>query len=133
MRRNGAPRTGSWASAACSLRGYLRPYAARFGAMAVFAGLGIAAAIVVPLVTKAVIDGPIADSDRQGLYALGAAAITLGPAVEAGADVSSGAWVVSEGDTRRGDGCAGRALRQTAAAADALPQPVGVRAAARRG
>ena len=39
--------------------------------MAVFAGLGIAATIVVPLVTKAVIDGPIADSDRRGLYALG--------------------------------------------------------------
>ncbi|HWJ53088.1 MAG TPA: ABC transporter ATP-binding protein, partial [Propionibacteriaceae bacterium] len=60
------------------LRGYLRPYAARFGSMAVFAGLGIAATIVVPLVTKAVIDGPIAVSDRRGLYALGAAAITLG-------------------------------------------------------
>jgi ATP-binding cassette subfamily B protein len=33
---------------------------------------------VVPLVTKAVVDGPIARSDRPGLYALGAAAIALG-------------------------------------------------------
>ena len=40
--------------------------------------LGIAATILVPLVTRAVIDGPIADSDRRGLYALGAAAIALG-------------------------------------------------------
>jgi ATP-binding cassette, subfamily B, bacterial len=59
-------------------RSYLRPYALRFVSMAVFAGLGIAATIVVPLITRAVVDGPIAESDRRGLYALGAAAIALG-------------------------------------------------------
>jgi ATP-binding cassette, subfamily B, bacterial len=59
-------------------RGYLRPYAVRFVTMGIFAGLGIAATIVVPLVTRAVIDGPIATSDRRGLYVLGAAAIALG-------------------------------------------------------
>jgi ATP-binding cassette subfamily B protein len=77
VRRNGAPRTGSWVSL-WRFRSYLRPYALRFVSMAVFAGLGIAATIVVPLVTRAVIDGPIAESDRRGLYALGAAAIALG-------------------------------------------------------
>src|SRR3712207_9034277 len=46
--------------------------------MAVLAGMGSAATIVVPLVIRAVIDGPIANSDRRGLYALGAAAIALG-------------------------------------------------------
>ena len=70
-------RTGSWVSL-WRFRSYLRPYAARFVTMAIFAGLGIAAAIVVPLVTRAVVDGPIASSDRRGLYALGAAAIALG-------------------------------------------------------
>ena len=44
----------------------------------VLAGLGIAAAIVVPLVTRAVVDGPIAESDRRGLYVLGAAAVAIG-------------------------------------------------------
>ena len=56
-----APRTGSWVSL-WRFRSYLRPYAVRFVSMVVFAGLGIAAGIVVPLVTRAVIDGPIADS-----------------------------------------------------------------------
>ena len=77
VRRNRAPRTGSWVSL-WRFRSYLRPYALRFASMAVFAGLGIAATIVVPLVTRAVIDGPIADADRRGLYALGAAAIAVG-------------------------------------------------------
>ena len=76
-RRNGAARIGSWVSL-WRFRSYLRPYALRFVSMAVFAGLGIAATIVVPLITRAVVDGPIAESDRRGLYALGAAAIALG-------------------------------------------------------
>ena len=93
VRRTGEPRTGSWVSL-WRFRSYLRPYALRFGSMAIFAGLGIAATIVVPLVTKAVIDGPIADSDRRGLYALGAAAIAVG-IVEAGL-MFLRRWVVSK-------------------------------------
>jgi ATP-binding cassette subfamily B protein len=77
VRRNGVPRTGSWVSL-WRFRSYLRPYALRFVAMSVFAGLGIAATIVVPLITRAVVDGPIAEPDRRGLYALGAVAIALG-------------------------------------------------------
>ena len=40
--------------------------------------LGIGASILVPLVTRRVIDGPIAQSDRPGLYALGVVAIAVG-------------------------------------------------------
>ncbi|MET0693219.1 MAG: ABC transporter ATP-binding protein [Propionibacteriaceae bacterium] len=77
------------------LRRYMLPYRARFVLMIVFAGLGVAATIVVPLLTKAVIDGPIADSDRRGLYTLGAAAIGLG-IVEA-ALIFGRRWIVAKG------------------------------------
>ena len=60
------------------LRRYLLPYRRRFVAMIIFATLGVAASIVVPLVTKAVIDGPIARSDKPGLYALGLFALAVG-------------------------------------------------------
>ena len=70
-------RARSWASM-WRLRRYLLPYKARFAIMVVATVLGIAATIVVPLVTRAVIDGPIADSDRRGLYALGLLALGLG-------------------------------------------------------
>jgi ATP-binding cassette, subfamily B, bacterial len=64
------------------LRHYLGPYRARFIWSAILAGLGIGATIVVPLVTRAVIDGPIANSNHRGLYALGLFATALG-AIEA--------------------------------------------------
>lgn len=60
------------------LRTYMAPYRSRYLMMCVFAALGVGASIVVPLVTRAVIDGPIAKSDHPGLYALGAFAMTLG-------------------------------------------------------
>lgn len=60
------------------LRGYLRPYLGRFSVMFVMASIGIGATIVIPLVTKAVIDGPIADSDARGLLAFGLFATGLG-------------------------------------------------------
>ena len=59
-------------------RNYLRPYTGRFIAMVTFAVLSTVAGIVTPLVTRAIIDGPIARSDRPGLYTLGAFAIGLG-------------------------------------------------------
>ena len=59
-------------------RSYLRPYRWRFVLLVVFSVAGIFASILVPLVTRRVIDGPIAQSDRQGLYALGAFAIAVG-------------------------------------------------------
>jgi ATP-binding cassette, subfamily B, bacterial len=60
------------------LHGYLRPYLSRWVTMFVVALLGTGATIVVPLVTKAVIDGPIADRDERGLFTLGAFAVALG-------------------------------------------------------
>ncbi len=76
-KRDGSLRFGAAASL-WRFRTYLLPYRGRFIGSFVFAGIGVGAAIVVPLVTRAVIDGPIADSDRQGVYALGLLAIALG-------------------------------------------------------
>ena len=59
-------------------RSYLRPYRWRFVLLVVFSVAGIAASILVPLVIRRVIDGPIAHSDLSGLYALGAVAIMVG-------------------------------------------------------
>jgi ATP-binding cassette subfamily B protein len=77
------------------LRGYLLPYRARFIVMFFLAGIGIGAAIVIPLVTKAVIDGPIAHSDARGLLTLGLFAIGLG-VVEAFL-MFLRRWIVSKG------------------------------------
>jgi ATP-binding cassette subfamily B protein len=64
------------------LRSYVRPYAGLMGLMVLASFVGIGAGIVIPVVTKAVIDGPIADGDRSGLAWLGLLALGLG-AVEA--------------------------------------------------
>jgi len=74
---------------------YLAPYRARFVLMVVLAGLGVAATIVVPLVTKAVIDGPVATSDRPRLYALGLFALALG--VLEAVLIFARRWVVAVG------------------------------------
>ncbi len=76
-------------------RPYLRPHLWRFILMIIFAVAGVGASIVVPLVTRAVIDGPVAHSDRPGLYALGVAAIAIG-VIEA-LVVFGRRWVVSKG------------------------------------
>ncbi len=60
------------------LRSYLKPYLPRFIAMFVFGALSVGATIVVPLVTRAVIDGPVTHSDHRGLWALGLFALGLG-------------------------------------------------------
>jgi ATP-binding cassette, subfamily B, bacterial len=75
--RNGQPNRRS-SESLWRLRHYLGPYRARFFWSAVIAGVGIGATIVVPLITKAVIDGPIANANHQGLYALGLFATALG-------------------------------------------------------
>jgi ATP-binding cassette subfamily B protein len=93
--RDGQPKRRRSITSLWRLRGYLVPYRARFILMIVFAALGVGATIVVPLLTKAVIDGPIADSDRRGLYTLGAFAIALG-IVEA-ALIFARRWIVTKG------------------------------------
>ncbi|HEY9291174.1 MAG TPA: ABC transporter ATP-binding protein [Microlunatus sp.] len=75
--KNGNPKRHSY-TALWRLRSYMLPYLPRFIAMFVFGGLSVGATIVVPLVTRAVIDGPVADKDSQGLWALGLFALGLG-------------------------------------------------------
>ena len=65
------------------MRTYVRPYSGQMVLMVVAAGLAVAASIVVPLVTAAVVDGPIAHGDRAGLIPLGLLALLLG-VLEAG-------------------------------------------------
>src|SRR5215472_12836046 len=73
------PRASLW-----RVREYLRPYYSQILIMLVAALLGSGAEIVIPLLTKAAIDGPIADSARSAVHAygplipIGLAAIGLG-------------------------------------------------------
>jgi len=60
------------------LRGYLRPYALALTIMATAALLGVALTIAIPLVTKAIIDGPIAQHEVGPLLPLGLLALVLG-------------------------------------------------------
>ena len=60
------------------LRGYLRPHV---GALAIMLGTalgGVALAIAIPLVTKALIDGPITNGEIDGVLPLGLLALALG-------------------------------------------------------
>ncbi len=60
------------------IRSYLRQYRWQMVVMVVAAVIGVAASLVVPLLTKAVIDGPIAHHEVGGLWRLGGLAIALG-------------------------------------------------------
>lgn len=66
------------ASALRSLLPYLRPYRVRWITMVTVAVLCLAAAVIIPLMTKAVIDGPVLHHDQPGLWTLGTAATALG-------------------------------------------------------
>ncbi|MGD9619655.1 ABC transporter ATP-binding protein [Mycolicibacterium sp.] len=59
---------------------YLMPYRVRWIAMIVVALASLAATVAIPLMTKAVIDGPIRRQDQHGLWLLGAAAMGVGVA-----------------------------------------------------
>jgi ATP-binding cassette, subfamily B, bacterial len=60
------------------LRPYLRPHVGQVVAMFVIACLSVGASIVVPLVTKSVIDGPVRHHQPGRLLLLGLAALALG-------------------------------------------------------
>jgi len=60
------------------LRGYLRPYIRSLVIMASAATIGVFVSIAIPLVTKAVIDGPITDGNESGILPLGLLALALG-------------------------------------------------------
>jgi ATP-binding cassette, subfamily B, bacterial len=57
---------------------YLLPYRTRWVAMISIALLSLVATIAIPLMTKAVIDGPVRHQDQRGLWLLGTAAIGVG-------------------------------------------------------
>ena len=54
------------------------PYRVRWIAMILTALASLGATISIPLMTKAVIDGPVRNQDQQGLWLLGAAAMGIG-------------------------------------------------------
>jgi ATP-binding cassette subfamily B protein len=57
---------------------YLMPYRARWIAMITVAITSLVATVAIPLMTKAVIDGPVRHHDQRGLWVVGAAAIAIG-------------------------------------------------------
>ena len=57
---------------------YLKPYRARWIAMLVIAVVSLVATVAIPLMTKAVIDGPVRHRDPHGLWVLGSAAMAVG-------------------------------------------------------
>ena len=59
---------------------YLRPYRTRWIAMITVAVVSLVATVAIPLMTKAVIDGPVHRRDPHGLWILGSAAIAIGVA-----------------------------------------------------
>jgi ATP-binding cassette, subfamily B, bacterial len=56
---------------------YLKPYRVRWIAMFVAALLSLAASVTIPLMTKAVIDGPVRHQDPEQLWVLGTAATAV--------------------------------------------------------
>ncbi|MBV8347191.1 MAG: ABC transporter ATP-binding protein, partial [Mycolicibacterium sp.] len=57
---------------------YLLPYRARWISMVLVAVASLVATVAIPLMTKAVIDGPVRHQDQRGLWVLGAAAMGVG-------------------------------------------------------
>jgi ATP-binding cassette, subfamily B, bacterial len=60
------------------LKGYLRPHLAALVLMLVASLAGVGVSLAIPLVTKAVIDGPIADGEVDAVLPLGLLALGLG-------------------------------------------------------
>ena len=69
------PRTGSDLR---RLLPYIFPYRMRWTAMLTVAIVSLVATVSIPLMTKAVIDGPVRHQDQRGLWVLGLAAIGVG-------------------------------------------------------
>jgi ATP-binding cassette, subfamily B, bacterial len=57
---------------------YLMPYRVRWIAMVLVAVASLSATVAIPLMTKAVIDGPVRHQDQRGLWLLGTAAMGVG-------------------------------------------------------
>jgi ATP-binding cassette subfamily B protein len=73
------PRAKQGASASLMrLLPYLLPYRWRWTIMTLASVLSLGATVAIPLMTRAVIDGPVRDKDQQGLWILGLAALSVG-------------------------------------------------------
>ena len=57
---------------------YLMPYRVRWLAMILIAIASLVATVAIPLMTKAVIDGPVRNRDQHGLWVLGSVAVAVG-------------------------------------------------------
>jgi ATP-binding cassette subfamily B protein len=57
---------------------YLLPYRTRWLAMIVIAIASLVATVAIPLMTRAVIDGPVRNRDQHGLWVLGSVAVAVG-------------------------------------------------------
>jgi len=75
-----APRRGRPRAVSDLLRmlPYLMPYRVRWIAMIGVAVTSLVATVAIPLMTKAVIDGPVRHQDQRGLWLVGSAAIAIG-------------------------------------------------------
>ena len=73
-----APRRIRRSSDLFRLLPYLLPYRTRWIAMIFVALVSLIATIAIPLMTKAVIDGPVRHQDQRGLWMLGVAALAVG-------------------------------------------------------
>jgi ATP-binding cassette subfamily B protein len=60
------------------VRAYLRPYYAQTAALLIAAGISTGSFIIVPLIVRAVVDGPVRHRQPAGLFELGALACALG-------------------------------------------------------
>ncbi len=66
------------ASELLRLTPYLLPYRWRWIAMVAIAVASLLATVAIPLITKAVIDGPVRSRDPHGLWVVGSAAVAVG-------------------------------------------------------
>ncbi len=72
------PRRVRTASDLLRLLPYLMPYRTRWIAMVIVALASLGATVAIPLMTRAVIDGPVRQRDPHGLWILGSAAVAVG-------------------------------------------------------
>src|SRR3984957_9672494 len=73
-----APKRRRAASDLRRLLPYLRPYRARWIVMISAPSASLSVTVGIPIMTRAVIDGPVRHHDQRGLWVLGTAAIALG-------------------------------------------------------
>ena len=107
------------------LRGYLRPHVFALSIMASAAIGAVGLTITIPLVIKALIDGPITEHDLSGVLPLGLLALGLG-VLEAFL-IWVRRWIQSDAVLHARDRDPTRPLRAAAKAADELPHAVAVR------